>query len=125
MAIVIDFWGIGGHLHFRFACGYGGANERISRKSAPEQRQRKVKYCVLAKESENLLWHGTSKVMPVPSKGYTGDYPLCASLVTFCAHRKSPQRSVRRTHQVPRRTSGEIEKGVLGAKPAAHRKPDE
>ena len=36
--------------------------------------------------------------MPVPSKGYTGDYPLCVLLVTFCAHRKLPQRSIRRGH---------------------------
>ena len=94
-------------LLFKFVCGCGSANER---KPEPEQRQRKENGSVLPKESERLLRHGNNKTMPVPSKGYTGDYPLCASLVTFCADRKSPQRSVRRTHRNHRRFFGEYEK---------------
>ncbi len=58
--------------------------------------------------------------MPVPSKGYTGDYPLCVLLVTFRTNEKSPQRSVRRTHQNHRRFSGEYEKGDSGPSPPSH-----
>ena len=51
------------------------------------------------RSSRQIFWASQiTRFYPVPSKGYTGDYPLCASLVTFCAHRKSPSRSVRRTH---------------------------
>ena len=98
MEIVIDFRAIVQRLLGYFACGCGGAIEHQYRKSAPAQRQRKEKDCVLPKESAELLRHGKNKTMPVPTKGYTGDYPLCVLLVTFRTNEKSPQRSVRRTH---------------------------
>ena len=41
MVVVIAGTAIDWHLHSRFACGCGGANEHQYRKSAPEQRQRK------------------------------------------------------------------------------------
>ena len=50
MERVIDFRATERRLHCTFACCCVGAIERISRKSAPAQRQRKEKYCVLAKE---------------------------------------------------------------------------
>ena len=91
----------------------GGAIERKPRKSAPDQRQRKEKDSVLPKESEQLLRHGNDKILPAPSKGYTGDYPLCVLLVTFRTNEKSPQRSVRRTHQNHRRFFGEFGKAFI------------
>ena len=74
------------------------STERISGKSTPDQRQQKENGSVLTKESAEFLRHGKNKTMPVPTKGYTGDYPLCVLLVTFRTNEKSPQRSVRRTH---------------------------
>ena len=85
-------------LPFKFACRCGGSTEHQSYKSELDQRQRKEKNCVLLKESAILLRHRGNKAMPVPTKGYTGDYPLCVLLVTFRTNEKSPQRSVRRTH---------------------------
>ena len=49
MELVIVGSAIDGLLLGYFACGCGGANERISCKSAPEQRQRKEKNSVLTK----------------------------------------------------------------------------
>ena len=95
MAVVIDFRAVGWHLRCIFACGCGGAIEHQYRKSAPVQRQRKVEDCVLPKESAELLRHSKNMAVPDPSKGYTGDYPLCVLLVTFRTNEKSPQRSVR------------------------------
>ena len=91
----------------------GSAIERKPHKSEPDQRQRKENGNVLPQESAELLRHRNNKTMPVPSKGYTGDYPLCVLLVTFRTNEKSPQRSVRRTHQIPRRFFGEYEKENL------------
>ena len=101
MAVVIDFRAVDRRLLCWFACCYGGANEHLYHKSAPDQRQRKENDSVLPKESENLLRHRKNKVMPDPIKGYTGDYPLCASLVTFCAHRKSPAGGMDKPIQPP------------------------
>ena len=98
MEIVIACSAINWRLLVYFACCCGSAIGHLYRKSAPDQRQRKEGDCVLTKESAELQGQSRSSVAPDPSKGYTGDYPLCASLVTFCAHRKLPQRSVRRGH---------------------------
>ncbi len=95
MEIVIVYRAIGQRLLYKFACGCGGSTERISHKSEPAQRQQKEKDCVLTKESETVLWHGNNRIIPDPTKGYTGDYPLCVLLVTFRTNEKSPQRSVR------------------------------
>ena len=63
--------------------------------AAPAERERRRLNKGVGRTS--AAWQ--NKTMPVPSKGYTGDYPLCVLLVTFRTNEKSPQRSVRRTHR--------------------------
>ena len=65
MELVIVGTAIGKRLHWWLACGCGNANERKPHKSAPVQRQRKEKNCVLTKESVEILRHRNDKIMPV------------------------------------------------------------